>query len=182
MNVSIRTRLIVLVLAAVLPVLLLASWFIWEGVQADYGKARTAATSAARLSATRVDDYVNNLKSLLLAIGPSASSDPADAEKNDALFRTIKTALPDYTSAILAFDLKGNNIGASQWVFDRNKLFTGDRNYFKAALEGRSQLFQGGARRKSHGERSDPFPVRRLVDCHHRKPTAGRRRRRTGRH
>jgi hypothetical protein len=47
MNVSIRTRLIVLVLAAVLPVLLLASWFIWEGVQADYGKARTAATSTS---------------------------------------------------------------------------------------------------------------------------------------
>src|SRR3979409_1251062 len=103
MNASIRTRLIVLVLAAVLPVLLVAAWFIWDGVQNDYGKARIEAVNSARLSAARVDEYVHNSKSLLLAIGPSTSSDPADAEKNDALFRTIKAALPDYTSAILAF-------------------------------------------------------------------------------
>jgi hypothetical protein len=112
MNASIRTRLIVLVLAAVLPVLLVAACFVWESVQGDYARAGIEAVNSARLSAARVDDYVNNSKSLLLAIGPSASSDPADAEKNDALFRTIKAALPDYTSAILAFDLKGNTPGA----------------------------------------------------------------------
>jgi signal transduction histidine kinase/DNA-binding response OmpR family regulator len=140
MNASIRTRLIVLVLAAVLPVLLVAAWFVWDGVQGDYARAGIEAVNSARLSAARVDDYVNNSKSLLLAIGPSASSDPADAEKNDALFRTIKAALPDYTSAILAFDLKGNNIGSSEWAFDRNKLFSGGRNYFKAAHEGRVEV------------------------------------------
>src|SRR5260370_28483969 len=137
MNASIRTRLIVLVLAAVLPVLLVAAWFLWEGVEADYARAGTEAVNAARLSAARVDDYVNNSKSVLLAIGPSVSSDPADAEKNDALFRTIKGALPGYTNHILAFDLKGNNIGLSLRAFDRTKLSNGRRSYFKAALEGR---------------------------------------------
>ena len=76
----------------------------------------------ARLSAARVDDYVNNSKSLLLAIGPSASSDPADAEKNDALFRAIKAAMPGYTSAILAFDLKGG-LPAARKFCDRIQLF-----------------------------------------------------------
>ena len=48
MNASIRTRLIVLVLAAVLPVLLVAGWFLWEDVEGDYAKARVAATGAAQ--------------------------------------------------------------------------------------------------------------------------------------
>ncbi|HEV3372304.1 MAG TPA: histidine kinase dimerization/phospho-acceptor domain-containing protein, partial [Xanthobacteraceae bacterium] len=137
MNASIRTRLIVLVFAAVLPVLLVAAWFVWEGVEEDYARAGTEAANAARLSATRVDDYVNSSKTLLLAIGPSVSSAPADAEKNNALFRTIKTALPEYTNNLLAYDLEGNNIGVSQTALDRSQLFNGDRSYFKAALEGR---------------------------------------------
>jgi hypothetical protein len=137
MNASIRTRLIVLVLAAVLPVLLVAAWFLMEGVHEDYARAGTAAVNAARLSAARVDDYINGSKSLLLAIGPSVSSDPADVEKNDALFRAIKGALPQYTHHILAFDLKGNNIGLSLTDFDRSQLSNGGRSYFKAALEGR---------------------------------------------
>jgi signal transduction histidine kinase/DNA-binding response OmpR family regulator len=147
MNASIRTRLIVLVLAAVLPVFLIAAWFIWEGVQDDYARAGIQAVNSARLSAARVDDYINNSKSVLLAIGTSTSSDPADAEKNDALFQTIRSSLPDYMSGILAYDLKGNNIGVSQWAFDRNKLSAADRNYFRAALEGRVTV-------------SDPVPSR----------------------
>jgi two-component system sensor histidine kinase/response regulator len=72
-----------------------------------------------------------------LAIGPSTSSGPADVEKNDALFQTIKAILPEYTSAILAYDLKGNNIGMSRRDADRSKFFSGDRAYVKAALEGK---------------------------------------------
>src|SRR5260370_10111070 len=102
MNASIRTRLNVLVLAAVLPVLLVAAWFVWNDVENDYERAGTEAVNAARLSAARVDYYVNSLKSVLLAIGPSASSDPADAQKNHALFRKIKTGLPGNPSNILA--------------------------------------------------------------------------------
>jgi signal transduction histidine kinase/CheY-like chemotaxis protein/HPt (histidine-containing phosphotransfer) domain-containing protein len=138
MNASIRTRLIVLVLAALLPVLLVAAWFLWEGVQADYAKARIAATSAAQLAAARIDDHINDVKSLLTVLGRTVSSDPADTEKNDATLRVIKADLPDYTNNILVFDLKGSNIGMSQWpVRDRSAIFSGDRSYFKAALEGR---------------------------------------------
>src|ERR1700730_8156904 len=137
MNASIRTRLIVLVLAAVLPVLLVAAFFIWEGVQQDYGKARTAATTAAQIAAARIDNHINDVSSLLLVIGRIGSSDPADAEKNDAILRAVKNDLSDYTNNILAFDLNGRNIGMSQWpIVDRNAVFSGDRSFFKAALEG----------------------------------------------
>jgi Cache domain len=138
MNASIRTRLIVLVLAAVLPVLFVAGWFLWEGMQADYAKARIAATGAAQLAAARIDDHINDVKSLLTVLGRMVSFDPADTEKNDAALRAVKADLPDYTNNILVFDLKGSNIGMSQWPLgDRSAIFSGDRSYFKAALEGR---------------------------------------------
>jgi signal transduction histidine kinase/DNA-binding response OmpR family regulator len=137
MNASIRTRLIVLVLAAVLPVLLVAAWFIWEGAQDDYAKARTAAASAAQLAAERIDNHVNDVSSLLLVIARLVSSDPADAEKNDAVLRAVKTELPDYTNNILVFDPNGDNIGMSQWPLgDRSAIFAGKRSYFKEALQG----------------------------------------------
>jgi signal transduction histidine kinase/DNA-binding response OmpR family regulator len=137
MNASIRTRLIVLVLAAALPVLLVASWFIWEGLENDYAKARTAATTAAQLAAARIDNHINSVSSLLLVIGRTVSPDPADAEKNDAALRAVKADLPDYTNNILVFDLNGRNIGMSQWpAVDRNAVFSRDRSFFKAALEG----------------------------------------------
>src|SRR5712675_2153002 len=104
MNASIRTRLIVLVLAAVLPVLLVAAWFVWEGVEADYAKARIAATGAAQLAAARVDNHINDVNSLLTVFGRLVSLDPADSEKNDAVLRAIKADLPDYTNNILVFD------------------------------------------------------------------------------
>ena len=148
MNASIRTRLIVLVLAAVLPVLLLASFFIWEGVQEDYGKARTAATTAAQFAAARIDNHVKDVSSLLLVISRMVSSDSADSEKNDAVLRAVKADLAEYTNNILVFDLNGRNIGMSQWpVVDRNAVFSKDRSYFKAGLEGRVTV-------------SDPFKSR----------------------
>jgi signal transduction histidine kinase/DNA-binding response OmpR family regulator len=148
MNASIRTRLIVLVLAAVLPVLVVAGWFVWEGVENDYDKARTAATTAAQLAAARIDNHVKDVSSLLLVISRMASSDPADSEKNDAVLRAVKADLPEYTNNILVFDLNGRNIGMSQWpVVDRNAVFSRDRSYFKAGLEGRVTV-------------SDPFKSR----------------------
>src|ERR1700730_8631466 len=138
MNASIRTRLIVLVLAAVLPVLLVAAWFLWEDVEGDYAKARVAATGAAQFAAERIDNHLKDVNFLSLVFGRIVSFDPADSEKNDAVLRAVKADLPDYMNNILVFDLKGNNIGISQWPLgDRSAVFSGDRRYFKAALEGR---------------------------------------------
>jgi signal transduction histidine kinase/DNA-binding response OmpR family regulator len=138
MNASIRTRLIVLVLAALLPVLLVAGWFFWVDKESDYAKSRIAAASAAYLAAERIDNHLKDVNFLLLAFGRMLSFDPADSEKNDAVLRAVKADLPDYMNNILVFDLKGSNIGMSQWPLgDRSAIFSGDRSYFKAALEGR---------------------------------------------
>jgi signal transduction histidine kinase/DNA-binding response OmpR family regulator len=138
MNASIRTRLIVLVSAAVLPVLLVAAGFGWEGVKNDYAKARLAATSAAQIAAARIDNHINDMNSMLMVLGRTNSFDPADTEKNDALLRVIKADLPDYMNNIMVFDLSGRNIGTSQWPsIRRSALFSDEPSYFNAALEGR---------------------------------------------
>ncbi|WP_334398009.1 hybrid sensor histidine kinase/response regulator [Bradyrhizobium sp. AZCC 2289] len=136
MNLNIRTRLNILVVAAILPLLLLAGAFLWERSNDDYLKAQSEARSAATLSAARIDDYLNNVNTLLRTIGRSISGDPADVEKNDALLRAVRADLPAYVSNVLVTDLKGHNIGTSQWpLTDKSRTFVGDRPYFNEALE-----------------------------------------------
>src|SRR6266571_4272884 len=136
MNINIRTRLNILVLAAILPLLLLAGAFLWERSNDDYLTAQLEARSAATLSAARLDDYLNNMNTLLRTIGRSISGDPADVEKNDALLRAVRADLPAYVSNVLVADLKGHNIGTSQWpLTDKSRTFVGDRPYFNEALE-----------------------------------------------
>jgi multidrug resistance efflux pump len=47
----IRTRLLVLVTAATLPLLILAAIFLWDRFNEDFAKTRTAAASAAQIAA-----------------------------------------------------------------------------------------------------------------------------------
>ena len=136
MNINIRTRLNILVLAAILPLLLLAGAFLWERSNDDYLKVEFEARNAATLGAARIDDYLNNMNTLLRTIGRSISGDAADVEKNDALLRAVRADLPAYVSNVLVADLKGHNIGTSQWpLTDKSRTFVGDRPYFNEALE-----------------------------------------------
>ena len=137
MTSSIRTRLNLLVVAAILPLLFLVGAFVRDRLNEDYAKAKVATARVARMFASRIDDRIADLNTLLVVMGRSVSTNPADAEKNDEILRRIKADLPPLANNILLFDLKGNNIGMSQWpVTDRQKLFSGDRSYFKAALAG----------------------------------------------
>lgn len=135
-NASIRTRLIVLVLAAILPLLFLAGFFLWGLVSDDFAKARIAAVREAQLAAGRIDGHVSDVNHLLLMIARTISSDPADVEKNDATLRSIRADLPAYVNNILIFDLNGHNIGTSQWPLTaKSRIVVADRGWFKAALE-----------------------------------------------
>jgi signal transduction histidine kinase/CheY-like chemotaxis protein/HPt (histidine-containing phosphotransfer) domain-containing protein/HAMP domain-containing protein len=134
----IRTRLLVLVTAAALPLLILAAIFLWDRFNEDYVSNRTSVIRAARTAAERIDDHVNDVNTLLLVIGKMISANPADAEKNDVILTNVKADLPSYLNNILLFDLAGNNIGTSQHpVEDRSKLSGIERSYFKPAREGK---------------------------------------------
>jgi signal transduction histidine kinase/DNA-binding response OmpR family regulator/HPt (histidine-containing phosphotransfer) domain-containing protein len=151
MNLNIRTRLNVLVAVAILPLLALAGSFLWERTKADYASARAEARDAAQLSAARLDDYFDNMNSFMIMIGRVISNDPADIEKNDAFLRAVKADLPVSVNNLLIFDLKGNNIGTSQWPLTKtSRIVVRDRPYFAASLQKRVTVSEPIVSRISH--------------------------------
>ncbi len=140
-NASMRTRLIVLVLAAILPLLFLAGIFLWGQARDDLAKARTTAVREAQLAAARIDGHISDINLLLLMIARTVSSDPADIDKNDATLRSIRADLPPYVNNILLVDTKGRNIGTSQWpLTGTSRASVADRGWFKTAMEKRSTV------------------------------------------
>ncbi|QHO76764.1 hypothetical protein ACH79_33165 [Bradyrhizobium sp. CCBAU 051011] len=138
MSGRIRTRLLVLVTAAALPLLILAAIFLWDRFNEDFVNNRDAAVRSAGMAAGRVDDHIHDVDTLLRVIGKMISTNPGDAEKNDVVLSNVKADLPSYLNNILLFDLAGNNIGTSQHpVEDRSKLSGIGRSYFKPAREGK---------------------------------------------
>ncbi|MGP0093976.1 MAG: EAL domain-containing protein [Xanthobacteraceae bacterium] len=133
---GIRSRLLGLVLATVVPFIALVGVGLWSQWQEQQAAAIERATNEARLLAAQVDDHIGNLENLMLGLGEAVSTNPADAPVNDALLRRVKAELPDFISTILLFSLDGNSIGAS-WAADRGRLNASGRPYFSQILAGR---------------------------------------------
>jgi diguanylate cyclase (GGDEF)-like protein/PAS domain S-box-containing protein len=134
---SIRSRLLGLALAAVVPLAALVAAALWNQWQSDRAAAAERAIYEARLLAAQVDDYIGSLDSLLSVLAQSVSFDPADRAANDALLRKVNGALPNGHSHILLFDTEGNNIGTSQDP-DYPRPNAHDRAYFQEAMAGHS--------------------------------------------
>src|SRR5580693_6611670 len=91
---SIRSRLLVLVLATVLPFVALVGVGLWSQWQEDQAAAIERALNEARLLAAQLDDHLNNLENLLIGLSQAVSTNPADVRANDALLRQVKAKLP----------------------------------------------------------------------------------------
>jgi diguanylate cyclase (GGDEF)-like protein/PAS domain S-box-containing protein len=130
---SIRSRLLGLALAAVIPLAALMTAALWIGWENDRAAAAEHAVNEARLLAGQVDDHISALEDLLSVLGQAVSFNPADRATNDALLRRVKSELPNGNSHILLFDLDGTNIGTSQDP-DYPRPNAHDRVYFHEAL------------------------------------------------
>src|ERR1700704_4086570 len=82
---SIRSQLLGLVLATVIPFTALIGAGLWNEWQSDQAAAIARATNEARLLAAQVDDYIGNLDNLLTGLSRAVSANPADTRQNDAL-------------------------------------------------------------------------------------------------
>src|SRR5262245_24668346 len=109
---SIRSQLLGLVLATVIPFTALIGVGLWQQWQSDQAAATRRALSDAQLLAAQVDDYIGNVENLLNGLSRGVSPDPADREKNDALLQQVRRELPGLISNVLVFALDGTNIGA----------------------------------------------------------------------
>jgi Cache domain len=110
---SIRSRLLALVLATVVPFIALVGAGLWSQWHEDQATAVERALNEARLLAAQLDDHISNLENLLVGLSRAVSTNPADTAANDALLHQIKTKLPNFVGNILLYSLDGSNIGTS---------------------------------------------------------------------
>src|SRR4051794_1178991 len=134
---SIRSRLLGLVLATVIPFTALIGAGLWNQWRTDEAAAIERTVEEARLIVAQVDDHLNNVDNLLTGLSRAVSWDPADTLKNDALLRQLKSELPDYVSALLVFGLDGRNIGTSSDPAP-GRPNARDRSYFDQIVAGKS--------------------------------------------
>src|SRR5438105_520374 len=102
---SIRSQLLGLVLATVVPFTALIAVGLWSQWQRDEAAAMLRASDEARLLAAQVDDHIGNLQNLLTGLSGSVSTDRADVAANDALLRRVRAELPSYVGNISVFSL-----------------------------------------------------------------------------
>jgi hypothetical protein len=110
---SIRTRLLALVVATVVPFTALIGAGLWSQWESDQAAAIAQAINEARMFAARIDDHIDNLENLLIGVSEAVSTDPLDTGWNDALLRKIKSELPDIDAHVGLFSPEGVNIGMS---------------------------------------------------------------------
>jgi hypothetical protein len=143
---SIRSRLIGLVVATVIPFTALIGVGLWNQWRTDHNSAVQRAIHEARLIAGQVDDHIGNLKNLLAGLSVAVSWDPKDMDANDGLLRRVKSELPPYVANLLLFSLDGTNIGTSS---DAGRFFAGDRDYLQQIIAGRDQAVSGVIRSRA---------------------------------
>src|SRR6202790_15038 len=132
---SIRSRLLVLVLATVVPFVALVGIGLWSQWQEDQAAAIERALNEARLLAAQLDDHLSNLENLLAGLSQAVSTNPADTSANDAVLRQTKAKLPDFVGNILLYSLDGTNIGTST-DFGAGRPHGNERAYFQRVLTG----------------------------------------------
>src|ERR1022692_1170468 len=71
---SIRSRLLVLVLATVVPFMALVGAGLWSQWRADQAAAIERALNEARLFAAQLDDHLSNLENLLVGLSRAVST------------------------------------------------------------------------------------------------------------
>jgi PAS domain S-box-containing protein len=148
---TIRSRLLGLVLATVIPLVAVILGGLGNQLRDDQDEAMERVLDEARLLAAQVDDHIGNLENLLLGVSQAVSPRLADANANDTLLRQVKQELPDYIANILLFAPDGNNIGSS-WDADVRRFYAGDRAYFQQVVAGQHFAIGDVIRTKLSGE------------------------------
>src|SRR5260370_37611097 len=148
---SIRSRLLGLVLATVIPLVAVICGGLWSQLRGDQNEAMERVLDEARLLAAQIDDHIGNLENLLIGVSQAVSTRLADTNANDALLRQVKQQLPDYIANILLFAVDGSNIGSS-WDADVRRFYAGDRAYFRQVMAGQRLAIGDVIRTKLSGE------------------------------
>jgi diguanylate cyclase (GGDEF)-like protein/PAS domain S-box-containing protein len=110
---GIRSQLLGLVAAAVVPFLVLIGAGLWNQSGTAQAEAKNRALAEARVLAAQLDDHIGNLENVMLGLSRVVSTDPADAAANDTLLSGLKAELPSFISDIVVAKPDGESIGSA---------------------------------------------------------------------
>jgi diguanylate cyclase (GGDEF)-like protein/PAS domain S-box-containing protein len=158
---SIRSRLLALVVATVIPFSFLIGGGLWSQWRSDQAAAVQQTIDEARLLAARVDDHIGNVENLLIGLARAVSTDLRDVDANDALLRKVKSEQPDFVNQIELMALDGTDIG-STFPPAAERRNGSNQHYFKEIMGGKP-LSVGGLLRSRHSQRWI-FTVARAVE------------------
>ena len=110
---GIRERLVLLVLAMLLPWIALFAT-TYESYERDHDRdTRVRLTDLTAQVGARMDDQLATVEGLLLAVAQAASTDTAAVSYNDLLLRRLRGELPSYINNFALWGHDGRNIGSS---------------------------------------------------------------------
>jgi diguanylate cyclase (GGDEF)-like protein/PAS domain S-box-containing protein len=149
---SIGLRLGVLALALGLPFVVYVGGNAAHQASLERDEAKERTLSLARLTATRIDDYVGDVISALALVDHGATVDAAGAVANDAFLQRIRADLPPAVDAVGIWTLDGRNVGALDRGQRGDVAGIADRGYFRAAVDTRKLAIDGPLRTGSNGD------------------------------
>src|SRR5215831_15691450 len=133
--VGIRERLVLLVLAMLLPWIAIFAT-TYASFQRDLERdTRVRLRDLAVQVGARVDDQLGTVEGLLVAIAEGASADTASIARNDAILRRLRGELPPYITNLALWGADGHNIGSSDTVPARaRKMQVAAHRFFREAI------------------------------------------------
>ena len=149
---SIRARLLLLVLALGLPFLAYIAIEAAGEARADRELAKERSLAVARVVAARLDDYVGDVNQLLATLSHVAAIGPEHASENDALLRDMQRDLPSYVNNVAMWTLTGTNVGSLDPQTRVKGFSVADRHYFKDAISSRTLSLEAPIVARTNGE------------------------------
>ena len=131
----IRTRLALLVIVALLPMVALIARQLLSERRHAREAARGRTMEVARLVASRADEYVRRIESVLGAAALQVRTSPPDIAYNDRILRALDDNLVGTIGTMNVHDLQERNIGSSFERVDRTRPFSlKGRRYYEQAI------------------------------------------------
>ena len=135
---SIQLRLLLLVVAAALPALVFSAYQARTTSTVERDNAEQRALQLARRIATRVDDHVNTVDALLVALSRTVSLGESGTQHNDSLLSSVSRDLGTRFLNLSVARLDGRVVGLSAaFGAESRHISVSDRRYFKDAIASR---------------------------------------------
>jgi signal transduction histidine kinase len=153
-SLSLRGRLAVLVMAAILPLAALSVWFAMGSTQKAIREAQSQLKFSASLVAAHQDRMVESAQQMLAAVATMPGLRSAGVQRCASYFEGLRTLYPVYFD-IGILDVEGRAVCHAN---QRSGSFAaGDRTYFKRALSERRLVMGHTDTGRSPGSLAIPF-------------------------